>query len=328
MNSEVLFYLTIIGVAVFVLVRSSYYVVRSISAIGRYLRFSDFLISFLLLSLATSMSELSVGINAALTHTSELSLGDVLGTNIVNMTLIFGLITVIGGGIVLRDYDQFKQTRIETLILISAPFLLLLDGNLGRFDGLILLSLFVFHIYRISQDREEFVKKKTFKHSMVPHVYHTAASKRQFIGRIVTFVVSVSLLLASAYATVVAVTKLSAVFGISEFIFGLFVVAIGTSLPELIVGLRSIRTNKESISVGNLFGAITINSTLVLGLVSLINPIDITDIAQYAVTVGLTLLTVLVIFGMLAKKHTVARWQGFLFLGAYLLFLGLQFLFA
>ncbi|MCA1806679.1 MAG: hypothetical protein LC687_02280 [Actinobacteria bacterium] len=245
---DILFYGALLAAGIYLLVRASYYVIRSLSAISRYIGVSEFILSFLLLSLATSLSELTVGVNAAISGVPQLSLGDVLGTNLVNITLVLGLITIIGKSVKLRDYKQFEGTRLTNLLLVSAPFLLLLDGQLSRLDGIFLLTLFLIRIALIIRNKDEYADKKTFKETMEQHVRHTASSKKQFMARILIFLASSLVLIGSAYTIVYSVTQISEIIGISEFIIGLFVVAIGTSLPELTVGLRAARSGKSAVS--------------------------------------------------------------------------------
>lgn len=306
---------------IFLLLRSSYFVIQSLSAIARYVGISEFILSFLLLSLATSLSELTVGINAAVSGVPELSLGDVLGTNLVNITLVLGIITIVGKGIKLRDHNQFARTRLTTLLLVTMPFILLIDGQLARLDGVVLLGLFLLHILRILNDKETFTNKKTFKQTMEAHVRHTAASKKQFMSRIAVFAVSSFVLIAAAYVIVFSVTRVSHIIGVSEYLIGLFVIAIGTSLPELTVGLRAVRSGKTAISIGNLFGAITINATLVLGVVAIIHPIRIHDIQQYTVIFSLTIGAILLVYYFLRNKQTLHIKEGAILLLVYVLFL-------
>jgi cation:H+ antiporter len=239
----------------------------------------------------------------------------------VNITLVLGLITILGKGVKLRDYKQFEGTRLINLLLVSAPFLLLIDGQLSRIDGVLLLTLFLIRIALIIRDKDAFADKKTFKETMEQHVRHTASSKKQFITRILIFVASSLVLIASAYTIVHSVTRISEIIGISEFIIGLFVVAIGTSLPELTVGLRAAKSGKSAVSVGNLFGAITINATLVLGVVSLIEPIYVQEVQQYAVTFALTIGAIFLVYYFLRNKHVMHAREGYILLFVYLIFL-------
>lgn len=316
--------LGVLGLSIFLLVRASYFVVQSLSAISRYLGVSEFILSFLLLSLATSLSELTVGVNAAISGIPELSLGDVLGTNLVNLTLVLGLIAIIGRSIKLRDYKQFASTRLANILLVSAPFVLLIDGRLSRFDGAILLLLFIAHIAQIARNKEEFTTKKTFKETMQRYVQYTALTRKEFLTRISIFLVSSLVLIGSAYMIVYAATNISEAIGVSEFVIGLFVIAVGTSLPELTVGLRAVRNNKSAISIGNLFGAVTINATLVLGVVALINPIHISDPLQYVITFTMTIGTILLVYFFMRNNHIINARNGAVLLAVYSLFLLLQ----
>ncbi len=309
--------------AIFLLIKSSFYVVRSLSVIARYLRISEFVIAFILLALATSLSELTIGVNAAVAGIPILSLGDVLGTNVVNLTLILGILAVAGNGVKLDDYKQFKDIRTMTVVLLIMPFLLMYDGALSRLDGLVLLVLFVYHLLSLART-EKNRKILPLKLSLHAHAYHSISSRRHFIQAIFIFILAVCFLVGSAFIAVQSIEGITRTIGVSEFIIGLFIIAIGTSLPELTVGLRSIRDKVASVSIGNIFGAVTTNVSLVLGIVALIEPIHVTEPQQFILTAAVTLLIVLFLFTVLRKKHIISRRTGIILLLVYAGFITMQ----
>ncbi len=321
MNLLILLFLLAVGI--FLLIRSSGYLISALSAISKQLHLSKFVISFLLLSLATSLPELSVGINAAIAKESVLSLGDVLGTNIVNIALILGLVAIIGGGIKVQDYHSFKQIRLITLVIVVAPFLLLLDGTLSRLDGVLLLGLFVFRLWLFAKDNG-YIESAYHLHLSDKNHSPSATAKKKLMHQFIRFFISAVVLIGSAYLVVSSVVGMSELLGVSSFVIGLFVVAIGTSLPELMIGLRSVSSHSESISVGNIFGAITINASLVLGIVAIIHPIQVESFAQYLVPAVVTLLSISLVYWFLRSKHTITRPQGLLLIAVYIAFIIIQ----
>ena len=300
------------------------YVVRSLSAMARFLHFSEFVLSFLLLSVATSLPEITVGINSALSGVPELSLGDILGTNIVNLTLIMGFVSVIGGEMELKDYKHFKEGRVISFLFICAPLILLVDGSLSRLDGIFLLVFAVLNAVRMLAERDIVIKKKAFRPHLAPHAAHTIETKEDFIKKAVTFALSVPILLFAAYLMVVSVTNISQEFGIPEFLIGIFVIGIGTSLPELSIGIRSVKSDRDGVSLGDLFGSAVMNSTLILGIVSLIEPIYLTAYNNYIVTGIFTVFVILLAFMFLRKKSSITRKEGIILLIVYAAFVTTQ----
>lgn len=304
--------------SIYALIKSSYYVVRYLMSLSKQLKISLFIVSFIFLSVSTSLAELSVGISAAIANNPELSLGDVLGTNIVNLTLILGLLALISGKLKLSDYKQFRQDSPFIIFAILLPFVLLIDGTISRVDGLVLLGAFTIHTVVLLNRAQELSKKSSLKHSIIEKVPYGHLNKEKLVRSIVFFMFSVLFLLAAAFGTVTSITNIAEMLGVPEFIMGLFVVAIGTSLPELTVGLRSVLGKKSAISIGNLFGAATINVTLVLGIVALIKPIEITQMPLVLATGGATIAILAVSMISLGNgKHYLSRKIGLLLIFIY-----------
>jgi cation:H+ antiporter len=254
----------------------------------------------------------------------ELSLGDVLGTNIVDLALIFGLVTLLGQGIELKDYEQFKKGRLSTFILILLPYALLLDGTLSRWDGALMLTLFLFNTARILREQEQVMERRAFRAHLRGHVAHTVASRKAFIGKFFQFVGAMVLLIAGAEMLVSSARTLSEHIGIPEFVIGLFLVSFGTSLPEFTVAMRSIKTHHAGVTLGDLFGSAVHNSSLILGVVPLVQPIVVPSVRAAGFAAAVTLAVLLFIYGMLWKRNRLAPWGGAVLLALYGFFLLLQ----
>lgn len=317
-----LYHSLLLILGIFVLLRAGVYVVRSLSAMARYLRFSEFVLSFILLAFATSLAELTVGASSAISGIPELSLGDILGTNIVNLALILGFVAVLGGELELKDYQHFKEGRLFLFLLLIAPLIMLLDGTLSRIDGAFLLAFFSLNILRMLRERERkmVVERKVLRHSLEAHAAHIAATRREFLHRVLVFAISVPLLVASAYVMIFAIRNIAALVHAPEFLIGLFIVSIGTSLPELSVGIRSVTLNKDGVSLGNLFGASALNATLILGVVSLIHPITVARFNAFLIAGIFLVLIISVIYLFLRKRKFLTRKEGFILVTLYLLF--------
>ncbi|MDX1535175.1 MAG: sodium:calcium antiporter [Candidatus Spechtbacterales bacterium] len=314
----------IVVIGIFVLLKAGKYVVRSLAAMARFLHVSEFILSFLLIAFATSLPELSVGLNSAFSGIPALSLGDIVGTNIVNFTLILGIVSVLAGKMELKDYKHFKENRAFHFMLVMAPLILLMDGVLSRLDGFFLLVLFISNILKLLDVDDVILGRKVLRPHLALHAHHTVDSKHRFVGNVFVFVIAVSVLLASSSLIVLSIEDISAHFGIPEILIGLFIIGIGTSLPELSIGIKSVKSERDGISLGDLFGSAVINSTLILGTVSMITPITITEPATFWVTVVFVALTLLLANYFLRKKSFVTRKEGIILIMVYVLFLSIQ----
>src|SRR3989344_7956519 len=136
------YYFLILAVSLFALGKSAEYLVTPVTRLGFILRLSQFITGFILLGITTSIPEISVAVNSIANSTPELSLGNLLGANIVLMTLVAGLTAIVAHGIILKH--EFRQPlRIAQIaILIFSPIIVLIDSHLSRLDGLFLLGLY------------------------------------------------------------------------------------------------------------------------------------------------------------------------------------------
>lgn len=310
---------------IFILIQAGKRVVSSLAAMARFLGISEFVLSFLLVAFATSLPELTVGINSALLGISELSFGDILGTNIINFTLILGTIAVVGKGIALKDYKHFKKNRFFEFALLLAPLLLMLDGVLSRLDGLMLFALFMWNVIRLLDIDDILLGKKILRPHLMEHVHHKADSWKEFFKNFGIFVVSVTALLTSAIIIVYGIRNISEVFNISKVFIGVLVIGIGTSLPELTIGIRSVRTNKDGVSLGDIFGSAVINSNLVLGSVAIISPIVLHD--KTTLWNGLIFTVIAFATALLflrGGKNSISRKEGMFLIAIYVLFAAVE----
>jgi cation:H+ antiporter len=318
--------LIIIAVAVFILIQSGKRVVRSLGVMARFLHVSEYVLSFILIAFATSLPELSVGINSALLKVPELSFGDILGTNIVNFTLILGTIAIAGGSVKLRDYDHFKNNRIFELAIVLAPLLLILDGTLSRIDGVILLGLFVWNIFRLLDIDDRILGRKVLRPHLSPYASTMVTTLGQFFKHLIIFTLSMIFMLGSTMIIVLAAKEASVSIGISKALIGVLVVATATSLPDFVIGLRSVLKKLGGVALGDIFGAAAINSTLTLGLVSLISPIVLEELKTVWIGIAFTFTAFLLVFYFLKSKSSISRKEGIVLVGLYGIFIVIQLL--
>lgn len=325
MITEVLFLnVVLLTVSIIVLVRSSIYVTRSLGIMARFLGISKYTISLTLMALATTLPELSVGINAAVSGNPELSLGNILGSNIVNIALILGLIALVAGKIYLNDFKDFVNTRIFNFMLIFSPVVLLLDGTLSRFDGVVLILFFLWSFSRTLGLRKKYANggiKSLFGGNIPRELERKSESIKVFHKNLFIFVTSVTVLVGSSYFIVYGALNLSVTLGLPEILIGVLVIAIGTSLPELTFGIRSAIAGKGDMSLGDLLGASVINSTLILGVTSIISPIRIFEPNIYWTSVFFMFISIFLVYYFLRTKHFLVRKEGIVLILIYIIFL-------
>ncbi len=242
------------------LVKAAAWIITSTSRLARHLRVSEYIVSFLIVGLATSLPELLVGVIAALDKKPALSYGNVLGSNIADLTVILAIPILVGGAISTRQLIKNKDIFYAVFFGLLPP-ILIFDGFLSKFDGLILILSYVFYLTLV-------LKRSSSIQSIIDNFHHT-----HILKDLVVFISSAVLLLVSANLLVTVAENLSIVAKIPLIFVGLTVTALGTSLPELAFGLKAIKTNHKGEVLGNILGSTVANSTLILGLTALIYPI-------------------------------------------------------
>ncbi|MDG1720828.1 MAG: calcium/sodium antiporter [Bacteroidia bacterium] len=294
-------------VGVFLLLIGGDFLVKSAASLAKKLNISPFLIGVTVVSFGTSAPELIVSLKAAFNGSSGIAIGNVIGSNIANLALVLG-ITVLIRPIVLDP----KKLRFSWFAMLVASLMFLgfsIDGILDRVDGLFLISgLILFLILSIRKRDDSFVEEeleKTLKTNLIP-VYFIFGAAGLYYGS--------ELLVDSA----ITIAKS---FGISEFIIGVSVVALGTSLPELVTSIIAIIKGQSSISVGNLIGSNVFNIFAVLGITSAVNPLKADSFLiaiDLPIMLGVTLLTGL--FLLVSKK--LGRVEGLLLITIYIMYIG------
>jgi len=314
----IILYIALFFISVLVLVKSGSVAVKCLVAISRYLRISEYVLAFILMALATSLPEFFVGINSALAKAPVLSLGNIIGSNIVNLSLILGVVVIFAKGIKIESKIAKRDAWIVFFISIL-PLLLLVDKNLSQADGGILLIVFIWYLRHILKAKEAFRKR-------MDHIVRTIERFRQFVKDLLIFVVAIAILLISSWSVVKTATLIAEGLELPLVLIGLILVAVGTSLPELVFGIKAVITKHEGMNLGNLIGSTVMNSTLILGITALIYPIRIENFNIILTGSLFMIFIVLIVNFFIATKEKISWKEGVVLIGLYVAFLIIEFL--
>lgn len=305
-----LFHLLAIVAGLAVLVWSADKFVDGAATLAKHLGVSALLIGIIIVGFGTSAPEITVSIISALEDRPELALGNAYGSNIVNIALILGVTALMGTIAVQSDV-----LRRELPILLAATgfgVILLLDGALSRLDGALLFAVLAsymgYSIWRARQGKADHLIEEV-EQEMVEHNMTKAQS-------IVWIVLGLVLLIASSRALVWGAVGVAEAFGVSELIIGLTVVAIGTSLPELVSSIIAARKGEYDMVLGNIIGSNFFNMLAVVGVAALIQPLAVgQEVLQrdIPVMVGITVL----LFAICWLFKAVNRYAGMGFVAIY-----------
>lgn len=295
--------------------------VEGASALAKKMGIPSLIIGLTVVAFGTSAPELAVSITAGLREANEIALGNVLGSNIFNLLFVGGLSAVIAPLVV--EKELLNRDWVATIIATSGLMILLIvDGDIARIDALILLSGFAMVM---------FLQLKSAKKNKTKEINEESNAKgnekrnerrnekrnekyRVVIGYIVSGLICI---IVGGQLSVYGATELARMFGLSETLIGLTIVAIGTSLPELVTSIMATKRGENSIAVGNIVGSNLFNILFILGISCFINPIQIEITAVYDTFV---LLGVTIGMFILAKKDKLNRTWGIVLTMSYIFY--------
>ena len=306
-------FLFILGLVI--LVKGADWLVEHSSHFARAVGVSPLIIGLTIVAFGTSLPELIISLFAAIKGNADISIGNIVGSNIANIGLILGIYALVRG----------LKVQLSTLIyempflLISAFLFMLLsnDNNLfshngfsiGRIDGLILLVVFtVFLIYVFKSAFEQ--RGKSLKRYTEAVKERTAPEKKEKLSKDIFFMLlGLAALIIGGRILVDAAVKIAQSFGISEAFIGLTIVAIGTSIPELMTSVVAAWKKEADIALGNVIGSNIFNILFVMGITSLIKPLNVNPSILFIDMPVMILFSIGLLF-FLTTNRKLTRWKG------------------
>jgi cation:H+ antiporter len=319
----IVYILFVIGFAL--LIKGADVLVDGAASIAKRYHLSELVIGLTIVSFGTSMPELIVNLLASFEGSAELAIGNVFGSNIANVLLILGVSAII---MPLQIKRSIYFTEIPIMLVATFMVGFLANANLfietqglvlSRYDGMMLLfffSLFMFYIFVISKlkpnensgDNEGLKVFSIFKSSMM-------------------IVIGCIMLFLGGKWIVDGAIEISLLFGMSQTFIGLTVVAIGTSLPELVTSAMAAKRGRADMAVGNVIGSNIFNLLWILGISALINPIPFDVASNNDILMIILSTTALILAIIIGKRPVISRWEGatfVLFYASYITYLVLR----
>ena len=313
------FTIVLLVIGLVCLVGGAELLVRGAAAIASRLGISPIVIGLTVVAFGTSAPELAVSVNASLGGKSDVAFGNVVGSNIVNILLILGLSATVGALAVTQ-----RIVRLDVPILIGVSFVALLmgiDKKFSRIDGIILVSAAIaYTVWLIRTSRAE-SKEIDAEYTEAIDILEEGVVKLPLITQFLFVLGGLVVLVLGSQLLVNSATKIAESFGVSELVIGLTIVALGTSLPELATSVMASIRGERDIAVGNVIGSNLFNIMLVLGMSSVVssNGVAVQESAirlDIPVMIGATI----VLLPICWNGFQIKRWEGFLLVGFYALY--------
>ena len=302
-------------VSVFVLAWLSSRLVATLVDIAKYMRWREFIIAFFVMAFAASLPNLFVDINAALHGMPQIAFGDIVGGNLVDLTLVMAIAVLFGAGSLPAESEMVQKSAIFTSAIAVLPIFLVWDGKLDRADGVILLGAFALYTWWLFSKEDRF--KKVYK----GRPKTSAKSYFGFLFNIIKIVIFLTLLLVTSYFIIDSAQFFSIQLGISLSLVGILIVGLGNCFPEAYFSIISARKGENWLILGDLMGSVIVCATLVLGIVALISPFEIVDMSPFLITRIFTVVASLLFIVFIRTGRKFTKIEGLLFLSVYVLFL-------
>lgn len=334
-----------------VLVKGADFFIESIAKIAKKFGVSDFLIGLTLTSIGTSLPELASSISASMGKHFDLVIGNIVGSNIANIGLIIGITAIIKPFKTTKKmYQRDGHIMIATVLLF---FFFSLDNYISKIESVILLLVYIFYTlfilksddtkinyrfhdfmnYVFNMEYLSTIKSRLIKKAMEKPESKRTLSENRIIqlfreGIIKDIIISAISLYAVIYGAGLLVKEaiiLAEIFNVSHGIIALSLVAIGTSLPELVVSITAVKKGFNTLITGNVLGSNIANICLIIGISGLINPIAISE-KDVSYTIPIMLFFSLAFLQFIRSDWKIERKQGVLLLAAYIVFIFFAFL--
>ncbi|OGC11651.1 sodium:proton exchanger [candidate division WOR-1 bacterium RIFOXYA12_FULL_52_29] len=305
----------IIGLVV--LIAGAEALVRGASSVSKRAGIQPIVIGLTIVAFGTSAPELIVNLISAFKGTTDIAVGNIIGSNIANILLILGVSTLIVD-LKVRRNTTWKEIPFAILAVVALFVLAsdkLFDRNwenvLTRIDGLVLLGFFaVFMYYAFDMFRRKNVEEPAEEIK----TYSTPIAFLLILGGLLFLFFGGQLLVSQA----IILAKLA---GLSEILIGLTIVAVGTSLPEMATSVIAALKGESDIAIGNVVGSNIFNIFYILGVTCVIKPIPIGDAAYIDILFCLAVTLILFAAMFIGKKHMLQRWQGGAFIFLYIIYI-------
>ena len=301
------------------LVLGGEFLVKGASSLASMLRISPLVIGLTVVAFGTSAPELAVSVQSAFNGDTALAIGNIVGSNIANILLILGVAAIIGGPLVVDS----QIVRTDVPFMIAASFLVWgmgADGEISRFDGLILAGLIItYTIWLIRKSRKE---NKQIQEEFAEETPQPQATLRQVVINFLFLGLGIGILTGGSDLLVRGATSIAETLGVPTLIVGLTIVAIGTSLPELVTSITACYRGHGDIAVGNAVGSNLFNLLSVLGFSSIVAPNGI-EISTAALEFDIPIMIAVSVacIPIFLTGYMIYRWEGVLFLGYYIAYL-------
>lgn len=292
------------------LIKGADWFVEGASSIAKAMKIPSLVIGLTLVSIGTSMPEFSVSLQSSLAGKNDLSFGNVIGSNIFNTLVVVGVSAIFIPLVVSKEIKKYDLPILIGIYLLLILFgFVISSGTIEVWEAVILFSLtIIYTAFLIYRSREEIKNSK-----------NEEAPKRKWWLNLILVAIGLAGIIFGGDLVVDNASFIATKLGMSDLLVGLTIVAVGTSLPELVTSMVAAKKGEADIAVGNAIGSSLFNIVLILGFCSIISPatVELSSLVDCLIMLASAVLVFLFSF----KSMKVNGWQGIILIGVYAAYL-------
>lgn len=249
--------LFILIVSLLLLIKGATLSTRFAVKVAESFKLSKYVVGFIIVAVISILPETLISINSAIAGVPSLGLGTLFGSNVADLTLVFAIIIFVTKKNIKVESKILKNNIIYPFILLI-PIILGLDGYYSRIEGISLLIIGLIFYYF------------AFKNNDEPRIENVPNDDRK--KYILLLLASMAVLLVGSHFAVTSTAHLASNIGISPIIIGIFILGLGSTIPELLFSIKSVKKDDDSLAIGDLLGTVLADATIVVGILALISP--------------------------------------------------------
>jgi cation:H+ antiporter len=310
------FEISIFIVSCFILSWLSSKFIKTLTEVAKYLRWREFIVAFFVMGFAASLPNLFVDLNAAFRGLQQISFGDIMGGNLVDLTLAMAIAVLMSRKFISTESKMVQGSAFMTVAVAILPWILVLrTGGLDRIDGAILiLSFFAYSFWLFAKD-DRF--KKVYGNKKIKNI-----TKKSFlVWDLIKMVVILITLLAASFAVIYSAQYFAKTLNVSLALVGVLIVALGNCFPETYFAIISARKEENWMVLGDMMASVIVCGTLVLGIVALVAPFTIADFSPFLIARIFMIMACVFYLLFIASDKKLTKKEGLILLSVYLAFL-------
>lgn len=295
--------------SLFLVVKGATLATKHSTKLAEKFHLSKYIVGFIIVTFISIIPETLISINSAIAGVPEFGLGTLFGSNVADLTLIFSILIIYAGRGIRIESKILKNVRLYPFFLVI-PILFGLNGNYSRIEGIVLV-----------------VAGSLFYYLALKNNVGVSGRLRNGGGKyknILLLLSAMAMLLIGSHFTVISATKLANALRVSPILIAMFVVSLGTTMPELFYSLKSVKKKDDGLAIGDIMGSVLADATIVVGILAVISPFSFPAKIVY-VTGVFMLVASFVLLRFMRSGRTISKKEGYMLLTFWLIYVAVEF---